>query len=284
MDHHESQKQHRVPQVYLKQFGFEKDKIWYITIFDHAKNHTEDVSIKEFNYAINEFDLPSHDYKEKRHFELTAGKIEGMYKMVLNSIKNQRLLKQKHEDILRHFSSSLIVRSERHRSFFSEMLGDQKVRDRFLEEVTLFDKTNTPEDIKLAFSVLDSSMHLPLIQGILANHLVRVFRSFNAIILKDFDNRGWFTSDDPVCIDYQDNYSWLIPPEAEIYLPLSRELCLFLYNDHVQTKNTNPLRKLKINKIHPLNEYTHDTITKKIILNRNKSLIVPPKFRMYFFD
>jgi hypothetical protein len=68
MDHHESQKQHRVPQVYLKQFGFEKDKIWYVTIFNPTKNYTEDVPIKEFNYAINEFDLPSDDYNEKKAF------------------------------------------------------------------------------------------------------------------------------------------------------------------------------------------------------------------------
>ena len=259
MDYHEYQSQHRIPQVYLKQFGFEREGVWYVTVFDRTKNHTEDIRIKDYNVAVNEFDYQDEDYKIKRHYENTAGKIEDMYPKVLNSIKNQKLLTPRHEDILRHFVASLIGRAERQRDFFAEMIGDEKVRSRFLEEITLFDEQDNPADIELAFSIMNKNEHLSLIQGIITNHIVRVLRSFKALILKDFDGRGWFTSDDPVCINFQDNYSWIIPAEAEIYLPLSREYCLFLFHEK-SPKDSNPLRKLSTNKIHLLDEVAHDAI------------------------
>src|SRR5882724_9377127 len=268
MDQHENQRQHRTSQVYLKQFGFEKDGSWYVTVLDKTKDRTEDILIRDFAVTVNEFDYPDESYTIRKHFETTAGLVEGKYKMVLNTIKHQNRLTPRHEDIMRHFISSLICRSEVYRRFFTDLLADERTQDKFIEEISLFDEYEIPE-IKEAVRSLEPEIRLPLVTGQVANHLVRVLRSFKAVVLKDFGGRGWFTSDNPVCIDCQNNFSWIIPLEAEIYLPLSSEYCLLLYHEKSE-RQENPLRKLAPNRICSLTEQMHDQITGKIVVNRSE--------------
>jgi Protein of unknown function (DUF4238) len=285
MDIHEFQKQHRVPQIYLKQFGFEEGKDWFVTVLDLTKDQTENILISNFTTTVNEFDYwYFNDIKARRHFEITAGNIEGRYAEVLNSIKHQRKLIPKHEDILRHFISSLICRSQYHRGFFSDVLETEYTRSKFLTEVTMFDEKELP-DLKIAMELLKPKERLLIVTGILANHIVKVLRTFKAVVLRDFAGRGWFTTDNPVYIDYQENYRWIIPVEAELYLPLSREYCLFLFHDK-SPSNGNTCRSLAYNRIHKLDEVTHNRITRGLVTNSYRYLIVPPdfKFSMETYD
>src|SRR5579862_1152488 len=281
MDFHFQQRQHRVPKIYLKQFGYLENGIWKIFVVDKVVRSLVTIPIDIFSTAINEFDFPSDNYREKRHFEETAGKIESLYPMVLSSIKNQKKLTLRHEDILRHFAASLIMRSENNRKFFIELLQHPETRDKFLNEVMMSDE-ETPAIAKLAFIMMNKEEHLPLMQGIITNHLVRILRSFHAVILQDFNGRSWPVSDEPVCIDFQKNYSWILPVEAELYLPLSPDYCLFLFHPKSQL-NSNQLRKLKTNKLHLTDEETHDGVFKKIVdFSGGKYLIVNNKYRTDF--
>ena len=117
----------------------------------------------------------------------------------------------------------------------------------------------------------------------LMNHLVQVFRKFQFIILKDFDNRGWFTSDNPVIVDKQNNHSWIVPLETEIYFPLSKDYCLFMFHEDSEIK-TNPLRHLTINKISDSDEVTHKSICDRTLHNDNEYLIFPTEIDKTFFD
>jgi hypothetical protein len=281
MDFHLKQRQHRVPKIYLKQFGFQENTIWKVFVVD-SKNHSlECIPIDLFSVTINEFDFSADNYKQKRHFEDTAGNIESLYPMVVNTISNQKRLRPKHEDILRHFAASLILRSECNRKFFIDLLQDPETRDKFLDEVMMFDDEK-PDIVKLAYSIMDEKEHLPLIQGKIANHLVHVLRSFQAVVLQDFDGRGWPAFDDPVCIDFQKNYSWILPIEAELYLPLSRKYCLFLFHPK-SALNINPLRNLQPNKLHCLVEEDYDRVFKKLIrCSTGRYLIVDDRYRSDF--
>ena len=88
----ELQNQHRVPQVYLKQFGYKLGGKWNVCVLDRAKNQIEDIPVREFSVTINEFDYPSEKMSERRHFENTASFIEGMYYDVVKHIKQHNLL------------------------------------------------------------------------------------------------------------------------------------------------------------------------------------------------
>ena len=64
------QGQHRISQVYLKEFGYVKGGKWYIAIWEKSKNHTDYVLIENFTKETNVFDLPFFESgEERRHFE-----------------------------------------------------------------------------------------------------------------------------------------------------------------------------------------------------------------------
>lgn len=276
----ENQNQHTVPQVYLKQWGYKAaDGRWYIFTFDRKSHKLQEERVDGFSASVNIFDYPSGDPTEKRHFETTAGKIEARYQSVLNSITHQKGLNKLHEDILRHFTSSLVCRAEHHRKFFQEMLADEKVVDKILGEITMLDDQDTPEMIKLAFTILEVEQRLSLVQGIVTNHISRLLRSFRAVILKPFDIFKWFTSDNPVYINFQDDYNMIISVTTEIYLPLSPEYCLFIFHEKSE-KRENPLRLLTPNKIHEIDGLIFDWISKQLILTCHK-LIIPQDMRGY---
>lgn len=115
----------------------------------------------------------------------------------------------------------------------------------------MFKETEELTNLKSLLKNLDKDFQLNVVIGVLMNYLVRVFRAFKFIILRDYNNRGWPTSDNPVILDKQGNYSWIVPIEAEIYLPLSKDFCLFMYNKNSEI-HTNPLRNLIANEINKI--------------------------------
>src|ERR1700676_5273070 len=116
------QKQHRLSRTYLKHWAYNHNSEPCVCIYHKAERKIEDIPITEYTIAYNEFDLPSENEKEKKHYETTAAFLEGMYDKVLRTIENQRRLLPKHEDVLRHFASLFLCRSEGVRAEFIEML------------------------------------------------------------------------------------------------------------------------------------------------------------------
>lgn len=144
-------------------------------------------------------------------------------------------------------------------------------------------RDDTLPDLKQTLDILNEDFQLNVAIGSLMDHLVKVFRAFNFIILRDYNNRGWFTSDNPVIIDKQNNHSWVLPVETEIYFPLSKDFCLFMFHKNSGAK-INPLRNLKMNKIAGTDETTHKSICDRIIHNDNEFLIFPAEIEKTYFD
>ena len=269
----ELQWQHRISQIYLKQFGFKRDGKWYISIWKKLLNRTDIQLIEDFSKEINIFDLPYEDLKYRRHFENTSGLIEAKYGTVIKTLTNQNQLIPKHKDILCHYVANLICRTRPYRDYFDLLLKNEQTRSKFLSEITMFDEASL-SPLKDAIDNLKSDFQLNIAIGFLMNHLVKVFRTFNFVILKDYGNRGWFTSDNPVILDIQDNHSWIIPLETEIYFPLSKDFCLFMYHKESAIKS-NLLRSFRLNKITLLDEARHSKICDMTCYNDNDYLIFP---------
>lgn len=289
MKHPKYQGQHRISQVYLRQFGYFKDQRWYISVWDKSKNFTDYVLIENFTKETNVFDLPFFEsFDDKRHFENKNVIVESHYQKVINTIHRQKQLTPQHRDVLCHYIPNLICRAKPYRELFQNYLEKPILRNAFLSEITMFKPDEMPI-LETSLSLIPKEYHLNYVVGHIMNFFVNVFRSFNYIILKDYGNRGWFTSDNPVIIDSQesyddfnDEYKWTIPIESEIYFPLSPDYCAFLYHPN-STKISNPLRNLKVNKVVQIDEHTHETICKKIISNTSDYFIFNQEVKPFSF-
>lgn len=278
----ELQGQHRISQIYLKQFGFKRDDKWYISVWRKFINHTDIELIETFSKEINVFDLPYVDFRLRRHFENTSNLIESEYSKIINTLANQNQIIPKHKDILCHYVANLICRAKPHRYFFDLLLKNEQTRNKFLNEITMF-KDGTLPELQEFLDILKQEFQLNVAIGALMNHLVRVFRAFSFVILKDYNNRGWFTSDNPVILDKQNNHNWVVPIETEIYFPLSRDYCLFMFNNQSEIQ-TNQLRQFQINKVAQADEKTHANISDRILHNDSDFLIYPAEIDKTYFD
>ncbi len=245
-------------------------------------SHTDIELIEDFSKEVNIFDLPYDDFKLRRHFENTSGIIETNYETVIKTLTHQKQLIPRHKDLLCHYVANLICRTKPYRDFYNQLLKNEQTRNKFLNEITMFDEASLTE-LKEALDILKADFQLNIAIGFLMNHLVRIFRAFNFIILKDYDNRGWFTSDNPVILDKQNNHSWIIPIETEIYFPLSKDYCLFMFHKESEIK-TNLLRNCNTNKITQSDEVTHKNICDRTLHNDNEYLIFPAEIGKTYFD
>lgn len=264
------QGQHRLSQVYLKQFGYPRDKPIKLSVYEAGKKMSSNVEISDFTKEINVFDLPFTDPELKRHFENTSNIIETRYPVVISNLKHQKRLIPKDKDVLNHFVANTLCRTNPFRTSIDDLLRQPDTRDKFINEMTMFSDDSKETKELLDLFKIDYQLNLAI--GTLMNHLVHVFRTFNQVIIKGAEDKGWLTTDSPVFHDKQGHYEWIIPIESEIYMPLSKDFCLFMY--HAESKkNSNPLRELKPDRVNEVDFETFEEITNKIVFDYDKYLI-----------
>ncbi|WP_017495737.1 DUF4238 domain-containing protein [Flavobacterium sp. WG21] len=256
-----NQKQHKVSQVYLKQFGYKIDDEYWLSVYKMGNEKTENVLIRNFTTETNIFDLPIDDFEIKRHFENLSSEVESFYRTVISNLHNQKRLTPKDKDVLNHFVANLLCRTNPFRRFINDLLNDDETRNKLINEITMF--SNDTEENKLVLDHFGKDFQLNLALGTLMNHLLNVFRNFKKVIIKDCDEKGWITTDSPIHLDNQEVYDWIIPVETEIYFPLSKDFCLFMYHPESEKKD-NPLRQLKVDKINEIPFELFEKISMKI--------------------
>lgn len=273
----EIQKQHRLSQVYLKKFGYKCDNnIWMISVMKLGTKKIDNVRISEFTAEKNIFDLPFKDIELRRHFEILSGKLENEYNKLINNINNQKCLIPQHKDLLNHFIPNILCRTTHFRNFINLLVQDIDARKKLLNEITMFQEDDNGQT-EILLDILKPEGHLNIVIGTLMNHLVFLFRHFKKVILKSPNGYGWLTSDNPVYIDFQNHEEWILPIEAEIYVPLSKDYCVFLYHEQSEQKS-NPLRKLRKDKVNNINFETFDCIANKIARNLDEYLIFSERY------
>lgn len=265
------QKQHKVSQVYLKQFGYKKNGEWWLSVYKAGKSETENVKIKDFTAEINIFDLPFKPSELKRHFESTSSKIENYYQTVISNLHHQKRLTSKDKEVLNHFVANIMCRTNPFRGFINDLLKCSDTRDKFIKEITMF--SNDKEEVQAFLDKFKIDFQLNIAVGILMEHLILLFEKFDKVILKESNGNAWLTTDSPVHLDRQNKYEWIIPIESEIYLPLSKDFCLFMFHPKSEV-SSNPLRSLIVDRVNELDFETFDAITQKIIVDYDEYLIL----------
>lgn len=271
-----NQGQHRVPKTYLKQFGYKnKDNMWEISVYEHGNPITKNKSIEGFTKESNIFDISFLDlnHQARRLIEKNCQKVETFYPKLIKTLNEESRLNYQSKDYLINFIPSLLGRSFYYRKFIGLLLGPL-TRDTFIDEITMFQTDIKHINfLKAIPNNLKISDQINLFLGHVISHFVNILRSFNFIVFKDYDNRRWITSDNPVIIDNKNNHEHLIALEAEIYFPISKNYFLFMY--HPRIKFENPLRNYPDCSIQQADEHIHDLLAEKIKNHEFRYIIIP---------
>ncbi|HUX56665.1 MAG TPA: DUF4238 domain-containing protein [Bacteroidales bacterium] len=274
------QGQHRISQTYLKQFGFQDiNNKWWISTWKIGEEFTSYQSIKKFSKELNIFDLPSKNIKTRRAFEDFSGTLETHYPLIIKEIKLNGQLSQKALAILAQFKINLLCRTVRFRDLIDHLLKSEK-RDFFLKEITYYHQDKGKQLIE-SLKKIRIEYQLNLVIFSVWYYFVNTLTSsnFDYVILKDFDNRGWATTDNPVIIKNNINESTLFSKETEIYFPISKDYCIYI--DHRDYNRSNSLRGANNAELAEADDTIHDKIMDLIGRNASKYVINPADLGRY---
>ncbi|RZJ81608.1 MAG: DUF4238 domain-containing protein [Flavobacterium sp.] len=270
--HPEYQNQHRVSQVYLKQFGHIVVGEWKVSVYRLGNNVTENLRIADFTADFNIFDAPYGDIEFRRNFETQCSKIENFYLTIISNLQNQKQLTWKNVDVLCHFMASLLTRSIPFTNFIQMILRDEEACKRFVPEICMFSENK--DILEETLKIVPVDLQLNTILGTITAYLAEVFGYFKFLVIEKPGNIQWMTTDNPVVIDRKNNFEALIPIEAEIYLPLSGDYCLFVFHESAEDKS-NPFRSLKENRVNSIKAEHFEDLQKRISWNLSKYLVIP---------
>jgi hypothetical protein len=283
------QNQHRISQVYLKEFGYltqggqwkisalEKDK--FDIMQSKNKLFFSQKSIESVTAEFNVFDLYGEEPANSTLFEDLNGKIETWYPSIINNIKIQSKLSALSENILIQFIPNLLCRVEPFRQLIMLHLNSNN-RLLFLKAMCtshndkgdrFIDKINT----------LPIEFQLNPVCLVVMEHILNKLFHFDYIILRDYNQRGWATSDNPVIIENNISHNSIFSIDTELYFPLSKDYCVYFY--HVNSKNKkNELRQLKNKSFINATAEIQDEIYKKTIFNANNLIFLPLELNKYY--
>jgi len=124
------QSQHKVPQVYLKKFGYKDfNNQWKVSVLKRGEERPMQKSIKSFTAEVNHFDIESDDPQIPRMFEKMNAILEGEYNNIVKEIDQDGKLSEKSVAYLLQFVAVQIVRSDKWRDQIMEFLGPDTRRN-----------------------------------------------------------------------------------------------------------------------------------------------------------
>jgi hypothetical protein len=246
--------QHRVSAVYLREFGFKEGEQWKITTLEKKKRElmqrigkrwVGEKSIDSVTTAPNEFDLKGADPDLRRLLEENFSKIETDYAKLVAEV-NSGSLRDETAAKIAHFIASLLIRSKRFREVIDRILSLSNAGT-FLEHMCVLMEPNTTQALVAKVMAIPIEHRLNHACVLVWHQLSIKLASFEMVVMKDYDNSGWSTSDEPVILQNNFTSNSILSIDTELWFPLSKDYCLFMYH-----KNS-PHRQ------HPLRKHPHGT-------------------------
>ncbi|RAV97610.1 DUF4238 domain-containing protein [Pseudochryseolinea flava] len=282
-----NQSQHKVPQVYLKKFGYKDlNNQWKVSVLKRGNERPMQKSIKSFTAEVNHFDIESDDPRIHRMFEKMNATLEGEYNNIVKEVESDGELSEKSIAYLLQFVAVQIVRSDKWRAQIMEFL-EPDTRRNFLQFIIghrakdaqeFKDMPNQPFFQSLMDLPSDKLINRALL--FFSEYLIMRIGHFEVVILETTDERPWYTSTDPVIVDNRidkDNLE-IFAKESEVYFPLTPKHLLYLHfkgsDDQV-----NSLRSLSSERIHLVEQAQAWEIQKKISANAHEFLVLAGEHR-----
>lgn len=286
-----NQAQHKIPKVYLKQFGYLNNEQWMVSVIQRGEDFSRQKSIDSFTAETNVFDIESEDERFPRMFESLNSEIENLYPEMLADIDEDEILPDKCWGIIVQLTPNMMVRSDYWRDIVRNIL-ESKNKNGFLE-IIISIHSKSYKDLnnlkkKQFYKVISegkiTNSKLNRILLLFLNYLFHHLKELDLIILEAPTDKQFFTSDNPVNFNPNQEKGKLgfFSKNTEVYFPLSSKYLAYF---HFRNSNTsNPiLRKLKnrgvykVTKVMSNKEYDN-LIKKEIIEVPSKLLIAPGEF------
>jgi hypothetical protein len=276
------QRQHKVPQVYLRKFGYKDlNNQWKVSVLRHGQDKPMQKSIKSFTTEINHFDIESDDPLIPRMFEKMNGLLESKYNTIIEELEKTGYLSEKSIEHLLQFVAVQIVRSDKWRDQVIEFLAPETRRN-FLHMI-IGHRAKNAQDFKEMPNqpFFQKLMSLPANQVVnrallfFSEYLIRRIGQFEIVLFEASQDRPWYTSTDPVIVDNRidERHFEIFAKESEVYFPLSPKYLLYLHF-RASEDQLNPLRAFSSDKIHTLDHTTAWEIQKRICNSAREFLIM----------
>lgn len=289
MMYHPEQSQHKIPQVYLKCFGFrDKNNQWRISVIERGNTYTQQKSIKSFTAATNIFDIESQDPSVRRLIESGVnGVLEDSYLEIISDLEVNGQLSDKSYAYLLQFVANLMVRSDHWREMVTSLL-DSSHKPLFLKQIMGHHCKNEQEFnaiheqpfySNLLLRSTDKAINTVLLY--LMDHIMLRLWHYEIVIIKSQDEKPWFTSTNPVIAHNQINLDHgfeMFSKDSEYYLPLSPSYLAYLHFPEADDKS-NLLRALPTNQIHLATDAENQSLQYLITNNYSDFLLFAGEFK-----
>lgn len=278
------QRQHKIPIVYLKTFAIDRQSNHKkICVLLSGERFSRRKNIESFYRHENLFDIDSADPRIERVFEELNGLLETHYPKILSELETRQSLSVKHTSYLLQFAANLISRSDIWRETILHLLNSNvksvfikhMIAHTFETEEEVNNIESNPLYIKLNGLPADKSINRILI--FFSSHIMERLWHYEITYFKSHEDKGWFTSDNPVVMDNEPDGIEMLPPDSVLYFPLTPEYLAFIHYPESKEK-TNPFRKYTPNTVNEVNDEEMDIITKTILRNAGNCVICPFDF------
>ncbi|PCJ81855.1 MAG: hypothetical protein COA57_13735 [Flavobacteriales bacterium] len=279
MKNPEFQDQHKIPQVYLKQFGYEKNGHWKISVLQVGEEFTRQKSIGSFSAETNVFDIESDDERIHRLFEEINCDIENEYPDLLQDLDVNQFLSEKSYAVLLQLIPNFICRSDYWRDWVLGLLQHEN-RENFVKVICAhrlksIDNFESIEEENYYRLMIDSPPEKAVNRALLffTEHLLRRIGHYKIVIIKSRDDKPWFTTDNPVVLDNRTARHEIMTNDSELYFSLSPKYLVYL--NHVDSKDkANELRGYETNKVHLATDEQNWVLQNKIMFNAVQFVLI----------
>jgi len=280
-----NQKQHKVPQVYLKKFGYQNgNNQWMISVLKKGLKFTQQKSIKSFTIETNVFDIDSDDPRIPRMFETLNSELENEYNNIISELDNNQSLSDKGYAFLLQLTSNLICRSDYWRDWVFGMLNHEN-KENWLRIILGHHCKDYGEfkelDSKPHFRILADSPPEEVINRVLlffTDHLMHRLWHYDIVFIKSQDGKPWFTSTNPIVMHLRTQKNEIFNKDSEIYFPLSPDYLAYLHYGKSDDKE-NPLRKAERNSMINADDEQNESLQKIIMANPSDYILIAGEFK-----
>ncbi len=281
-----AQYQHVVPQVYLKQFGFQKNEFgkekWFVSVWNIERKNWEENGreIKRFSGKNNIYDLDNCIEISNRSIENDLnGKIEGRFPKIIKRLDKSTMVTENLQLAIAETTANFLCRSlwaldwlkgwrtkENFRDFF-DLIIDDKFSDKTKSDSFFFDiltlNTFTEKDVINRLMIF------------LTSHVSDILCKASITIIKGGESFLFYTSDNPVILRNV-NLGNLEDQNMEIFFPISPKYLVYFYWNSNKCSNNSLSTKLYDKAIFDVDKEIYDFFNKTILLEFAENFIICP--------
>jgi hypothetical protein len=268
-----NQRQHKIPRVYLKKFGYQnRNNQWMVSVVKKGENNSRQKSIASFTVATNIFDVESDDPRIPRMFEQLNGNLETEYNNIVSDLETNERLTNKSYAYLLQLIANLIVRSDDWRERILFILNSD-VKENFLKIIlghhckdeAEFGRIQELEFYRgLADLPPEQSINRVLIYFI--DHLMLRLWRYEITFIKSQEDKPWYTSTNPVVVHNRVSRLEMLAKESEIYFPVSPQYLAYLHYKGSDDQE-NILRSYETNTVHLATDEQNESLQHIILEN-----------------